>query len=364
MADARAPRPYTLVAELTYRCALQCVYCSNPLNLSREELDAGVWCRAIREARALGVCQIHLTGGEPLLYPELERLVAEAHSSGLYVNLITSGVPLERARLAALAQAGLEHVQLSFQGASAEDGWRFARSRSFEQKRQVAGWVRELGLPLTLNFVLHRYNIDTLDGMLALAEELEADRVELANAQYLGWAFQNQASLLPSAEQLDLARQRVASARSRPGARELSFVLPDYHSDRPRGCMDGWASRYVVISPDGRVMPCHAAAAIRDLDFQSIQTGALAEIWESSPALQRFRGEDWLPEPCRTCSDRSVDHGGCRCQAFLLTGDAAATDPACGLTPAHSIVKRARETQAPEAALKFRRHGVRTLTQP
>jgi pyrroloquinoline quinone biosynthesis protein E len=353
--DHAPPRPYTLVAELTYRCPLQCVYCSNPVRPgSRAELDADVWCRALAEASELGVVQVHFTGGEPLLYPALERLVTAARARDLYVNLVTSGVPSGFERLRALERAGLEHVQLSFQGVRAEDGERFARSATFEQKRNVARWVKELGLSLTVNFVLHRHNIDDIEAMVAMGAELGAERVELANSQYLGWAFENRDALLPTQAQIVAARAAVATARTRWPGLGLDFVLPDYHAGLPRACMDGWAQRYVVIAPDGRVLPCHAASAIPGLEFESVAERPLGLIWQSSPALARFRGDAWLGEPCRSCPRAATDHGGCRCQAFLLTGDPSAADPACELTASHHLVRLARSRAESHGAPGFR----------
>ncbi len=354
--------PYTLVAELTYRCPLACVYCSNPLHAARHraELDTEVWQRVLGEAAALGVLQVHFTGGEPLVRGDLAALVRTARECGLYTNLITSGIPLERRRLEELRDAGLDHVQLSFQGSASDATERWASHAGLPRKHAVAKWAKELGYPLTVNVVVHRGNLDDVEAIIALAEELGADRLELANAQYLGWALLNRAHLLPRRAQLDEARRIVVLARERlAGTMEIDFVLPDYHADRPRACMDGWARRYLVVSPDGSILPCHAAHTIPGLDFDRVGERTLAEAWTSSPAFERFRGTAFMLEPCRTCEHRESDFGGCRCQAHHLTGDARAADPACDLAPLHSIVRRARERAEEEAlapgALVYRR---------
>jgi PqqA peptide cyclase len=355
-----APRPFTLVAELTYRCPLRCGYCSNPVSVEQRaaELRVADWQRVLREAEALGVVHVHFTGGEPLLYPELETLVATARSADLYVNLITSGVPATRQRLQALRDAGLEHVQLSFQATTPELSRRIAGVAALRQKLDVARWVRELGLALTINVVLHRQNAHELPALLELAESLDPSRIEIANAQYLGWALANRAALLPSSAQLEQARELVKAARLRlRGKIDLLFVLPDYYAGRPRACMQGWAERYLVVTPDGLLLPCHAARDVGGLKFDDVRSAPLAELWASSPALRRFRGDDWLPDPCRSCDDRHRDFGGCRCQAFRLTGDAAAPDPACQLTPAHELVRAARrqaERPPADAPLRLR----------
>ena len=345
-----SPRPYVLVAELTYRCPLRCAYCSNPIQVAdRAALPGADWLRVLGEASELGVVQVHFTGGEPLLHDDLEALVARATEVELYSNLITSGLPLTRERLAGLQAAGLCALQLSFQAARPGSSAAIAGVEAFEHKRQVAAWVRELELPLTINVVLHRQNLDEVDQIIALAEELGADRLELANTQYLGWAHQNRAALMPSLAQLDAARPVVAAARTRlRGRMEILFVLPDYHSDRPRTCMNGWGERYIVVTPDGRAMPCHAAH-ILPLEFPDLRTQSLAAAWHESDAFRRFRGTDYLREPCRSCDQREIDHGGCRCQAFLLTGDATAADPVCSLSPRHDLVVDARAAAASAA---------------
>jgi pyrroloquinoline quinone biosynthesis protein E len=338
-------RPYTLVAELTYRCPLRCVYCSNPLDYARHdrELDTATWLRVFREAEDLGVVQLNLTGGEPLLRDDLEVLIEEARRLDLYTNLITSGIPLTFDRLRACRARGLDNVQLSLQDVEADASDRIAGHRSFARKLEVAGWVKSLGLPLTLNVVLHRHNLDRVPEIVARAEALAADRLELANTQYLGWALLNRGALLPTREQLERARAVAAAARDRlRGTMEVLFVVPDYYVRFPKSCMDGWGRRFMVISPDGLVLPCHVAHTLPGIAFDCVRDRALAEIWNDSPGLNTFRGEDWMPEPCRSCERRTEDFGGCRCQAFHLTGNATVTDPACSLSPHHAIVEAAR----------------------
>jgi pyrroloquinoline quinone biosynthesis protein E len=358
-----APRPYTLVAELSYRCPLSCGYCSNPVELERHtrELDTATWRRVLGEAADLGVLQVNLTGGEPLVRDDLEALVAEARARELYVNLITSGVPLPAARLARLKTAGLDSLQLSVQDTDAAGGRWIAGRDCLDAKLEVAAAARALGLPLTLNVVLHRGNIARVAEFVALAERVGAERLELANTQYLGWALVNREALMPSREALAEARAVAAAAADRlRGKIEILFVRPDYYADRPRACMDGWARRYVVVTPDGTALPCHQAASITTLTFENVRDRALGAIWTDSPAFRAFRGEAWMPEPCRTCDERERDFGGCRCQAFALVGDAAATDPACDRAPRHDLVlaarlAAARDSPATPPAIRLRR---------
>ena len=340
-----SPRPYTLVAELTYRCPLRCVYCSNPLDYGRHdrELDTGTWLRVLREAEDLGVVQCNLTGGEPLVRDDLEALIEEARRLDLYTNLITSGIPLRRERLARFRELGLDNVQISIQDTVAAASDRIAGLRSFDQKLVVAGWVKELGFPLTLNTVLHRENLDRVDEVVALAERLGADRLELANTQYLGWALPNRAALLPTRAQLEHARAVAADARQRRrGRMEVLFVTPDYYTELPKACMDGWARRFIVVSPDGLALPCHAAHTLPGLAFDSVTDRRLGDIWRESSGFQAFRGESWMLEPCRSCDRRGIDFGGCRCQSFHLTGNAAAADPVCHLSSDHGLILEAR----------------------
>jgi PqqA peptide cyclase len=337
-------RPYTLIAELTYRCPLSCGYCSNPLEYrGRAPLDTADWTRIFGEAEALGVVQLHLTGGEPLLRDDLPALIAEARRLDLYVNLITSGIPLDRDRLAVLRDAGLDAVQLSLQSTDREECDELAGMAVYDRKLAAARWIGELELPLALNVVLHRRNLHRVDDIIRLAEQLGAHRLELANAQYAGWALLNRAALLPTREQLAHARAAAEAARSRlRGTMDILFVTADWYADVPRACMDGWGRRFLVVAPDGAVLPCHAAHTIPGLPLEYATVRSLAEIWEDSALFNLFRGEDWMPPPCRTCERRAVDYGGCRCQAFHLTGNAAATDPVCRWSPHHAIVRQAR----------------------
>ena len=348
----KAPRPFTLIAELTYRCPLHCAYCSNPSDLRTHgsEIATADWQRVIDEAVHLGVVQMHFTGGEPLARQDLEELVAHARKRDLYTNLVTSGVPLERARLERLRDLGLDHVQLSMQAVDRETSQKMADFDAFDAKLRVAEWVTELGLPLTINMVMHRENLDAIEETIALAETLGASRLELANAQYHGFAFQNRAALMPSLAQIDRAQKIALAAKARlAGKMDVLFVKPDYFSQTPRACMDGWARRFVQVIPDGTVVPCHQATSITTLTFDNVTKKSLVDIWESSEALNVYRGEAWMPEPCKSCDRRAIDFGGCRCQAFAITGDASQTDPACHLAPAHHLVRRAKDEAATSA---------------
>ncbi len=344
--DPAHPRPYTLIAELTYRCPLRCPYCSNPTELANysSELTTEEWCRVFGEAEALGVVQLHFTGGEPLARQDLLTLVTAAHGLGLYTNLITSGIPLTRERLVGLKNAGLDNVQLSIQDAEAEGADRIAGFAGMAQKLEVARWVKELGLPLTVNVVLHRANIDHTAALIELAERLGADRRELANTQYHGWAFQNRDALIPSRAQLDASAPIALLAKARLATTmEVLYVKPDYFSDYPKACMDGWARRFLHMVPTGHVLPCHAAMSIAGLTFASVREHSLDWIWKESAAFKAYRGDGWMHEPCASCPRKAVDFGGCRCQAFALTGDATRTDPACSLSPDHPLIDAAKK---------------------
>ncbi|MFD8262476.1 pyrroloquinoline quinone biosynthesis protein PqqE [Streptomyces griseoluteus] len=337
--------PFGLLAELTYRCPLACPYCSNPLNLAdyQDELTTDDWLRVLAEAEDLGVLQCHLSGGEPLLRRDLVELVAHAHALGLYTNLITSALGFSRRRAEELRAAGLDHVQISIQADEPAVSDRIAGIASFRRKVEAMGVVKELGWPLTMNVVLHRHNIDRVADVLALAEEVGADRVELANTQYYGWAWRNRAALLPSRAQLEAAEAVARAAGERLRDRMvIIYVIPDYYSRYPKPCMGGWASRQLTVTPNGDVLPCPAAQSL-PLPRASVREDSLERIWAESPVMTAFRGTDWMPEPCRSCPRREVDFGGCRCQAFLLTGDAARTDPVCYLSPDHALVARAVE---------------------
>jgi pyrroloquinoline quinone biosynthesis protein E len=334
--------PLAVLAEVTHRCPMQCPYCSNPLELERSgvELDTDSWCRVIREAADLGALQSQFAGGEPLVRKDLERLVEEARDAGLYCNLITSAVLLAEERLQSLVAAGIDHVQISFQDSEAAGGDRIGGYEgAHEKKVRAARMVRAAGLPLTFNMVVHRQNLQHLEAMFEMAVELDAHRVEIAHVQYYGWAYENRASLLPTREQLDRSIETVDAARERyKGRFAIDYVVPDYYARRPKACMGGWGRRFLNISPSGLVLPCHAAQTITGLSFDSVRERGLREIWETSEAFQRFRGTDWMPEPCRSCERRELDWGGCRCQAFAITGNAADTDPACEFSPHHQVM--------------------------
>jgi PqqA peptide cyclase len=337
--------PFGLLAELTYRCPLACAYCSNPLNLADygDELATDEWRRVLTEARDLGILQCHLSGGEPLLRRDLGEIVAEAHDLGLYTNLITSGLGLSRPRAEQLRAAGLDHVQVSIQADEPVGSDRMAGIPSFERKIEAMRVVKELDWPLTMNVVLHRLNIDRVADLLGLAERMGADRVELANTQYYGWALRNRDALLPSRAQLEAAELVVRAARERLRDRmDIIYVIPDYYSRYPKPCMGGWASRQLTVTPNGDVLPCPAAHSL-PLPRASVREDSLERIWAESPVMTAFRGTDWMPDPCRSCERRELDFGGCRCQAFQLTGDAARTDPVCHLSPDHELVARAVE---------------------
>ncbi len=348
-----APRPWNLIAELTYRCPLRCVYCSNPIGWRAvpEALDAAAWCRVLAEAAELGVVHVGLTGGEPTSRRDLEEIVAAAASAGLHPHLVTAGTTLERSRLEALHDAGLKSVQLSLQDDTAEGSDRIAGKAFFERKLACARDLRALGLHLTLNVVLHRHNLAHVPALVALARALDAERLELANTQYHGWALANRGALLPTRAQLETAAAAVRAARRESPRPEILFVLPDYFAGRPKPCMGGWGSRAMVVDPSGRVLPCHGAAALPGLELWSVPARSLRACWEDAPGMNAFRGETWMQEPCRSCPERARDFGGCRCQAFALTSDAAATDPACSLAPRHDLVLEAcAEAEAQEPA--------------
>ncbi len=334
-----APRPYNLVAELTYRCPLRCPYCSNPTNLRDfpDALTAADWARVFREAAELGCVHAGLTGGEPSARRDLPEIVRAAAGAGLYTHLVTAATPLTAAGLAALQALGLRSVQISVQDAEAASSDEIAGTESFARKCELARATKRLGLPLTLNVVLHRRNLGRVREIIALARELGADRLELANTQYHGWALANRAALLPTREQIEDAARAVAEETKAHARPEILFVLPDYFRDRPKPCMGGWARAHIVIAPDGRVLPCHNAAQL-PLEFWNVRERSLAECWRDAPGMNAFRGKAWMREPCRSCPERARDFGGCRCQAFALTGDAANTDPACGLSPQHALI--------------------------
>jgi PqqA peptide cyclase len=338
----KLPTPLGLLAELTHRCPLGCPYCSNPLNLDKraDELDTATWARVFREAAGLGVLQVHLSGGEPAARRDLVEITAAARQAGLYANLITSAVGLGEKTLTALADAGLDHVQISIQDSEQVSADRIAGyDGAFARKRALAARVVELGLPLTVNAVIHRANIERIGDLVEMALALGASRVEIAHVQYYGWALENRAALMPTREQVERAVGAVETLRARHHGRiVIDAVVPDYYAKYPKPCVGGWGRRSLNVTPTGRVLPCHAAESIPGLEFWSVREHSLADIWASSPAFRAFRGTDWMQEPCASCPRRHEDFGGCRCQAFALTGDARATDPVCHLSPKHAIV--------------------------
>jgi pyrroloquinoline quinone biosynthesis protein E len=334
--------PLALIAEVTHRCPLHCVYCSNPLEMvpAARELETAGWVRVFEEAAKLGMLHLHLTGGEPLARADLTQLVAAAHAAGLYTNLITSGIGLAESRLADLVGAGLDHIQISFQDSrEAAANW-IAGTRAHAHKVELSKAIRTHNIAFTVNLVIHRQNIDHLEEMIAFIEQLAPHRMELANTQYYGWALNNRAALMPTRAQVEKAVAAVAAAEKRlAGKIRIDSVLPDYYARYPKACMGGWGRRLMLIDPAGRALPCHAAAVIPGLEFENVRDRSLGEIWRQSSAFQKFRGEDWMPEPCRSCERRTEDFGGCRCQAMLLAGDARATDPACSLAPSHHVIE-------------------------
>ncbi|MDB5383486.1 MAG: pqqE [Rhodospirillales bacterium] len=346
-AAASVPPPLGLLAELTHRCPLRCPYCSNPIELARQaaELDTATWLRVFREAADLGVLQLHLSGGEPTLRRDLPDLVRGAAEAGLYTNLITSAVTLDAARVNALAEAGLDHVQISFQDADPASADRIGGyAGGHAKKLTAAAAIRAAGLPLTLNAVVHRQNLERLPEMIDLAVALGARRMEVAHVQYYGWALANRDALLPTRAQLDAATATIDAARTcLKGRLTIDYVVPDYHAARPKACMGGWASSVMVVAPTGRALPCHAAESLPNFDFPDVRTHSLAAIWNHSEAFNRYRGTAWMTGPCAGCPNAEIDWGGCRCQAHALTANASNTDPACALSPHHALLATALE---------------------
>jgi PqqA peptide cyclase len=336
------PNPLALIAEVTHRCPLHCVYCSNPLELAAvsSELSTGTWTEVFQQAGNLGMLHAHLTGGEPLARADLTELIAGACSAGLYTNLITSGVGLGETRLQALVDAGLDHLQISFQDSREEAANWIAGAKAHAHKIELSRIIRRHKIAFTVNLVIHRQNIDHLEEMISFIEQLAPERMEIAHTQYYGWALKNRAALIPTRAQLEKAVEIVAAAEKRLAGRiRIDSVVPDYYARFPKACMGGWGHRLMLIHPSGKVLPCHAAEVIPGLEFENVGEKSLESIWRESPSFQRFRGEEWMPEPCRSCERRAEDFGGCRCQALLLTGDATATDPACSLAPAHHLIE-------------------------
>lgn len=361
-ADAFEPGPpMWLLAEVTYRCPLHCAFCYNPVDFARheDELSTEQWKDVLRQARALGSVQCGFSGGEPLLRDDLEELVAEARRLGFYTNLITSGIGLTAARLDAFKQAGLDHVQLSFQDSTREVNDFLSSTRTFELKRRVAGWIQDSGIPMVMNCVVHRLNIDHVDAIVELALACGARYLEFANVQFYSWAHVNQQHLLPTRAQLERAEAAINRWREQLGERlRIFFVVPDYHGDRPKKCMNGWGNVFLTIAPDGTALPCHTARMLPGLTFPSVRDTPLEQIWRHSDGFNRYRGTGWMKEPCRSCDEREKDLGGCRCQAYMLAQDAEVADPVCAKSPhrprVDAMVARAERGEAPAQPLVFR----------
>jgi pyrroloquinoline quinone biosynthesis protein E len=353
--------PLWLLAELTYRCPLHCAFCYNPVDFatSGPELSTDDWLRVLREARAAGSVQCGFSGGEPMLRDDLELLVAEAHRLGFYTNLLTSGVGLTPERAAALKAAGLDHIQLSFQDSTRELNDFLSHTRTFDLKQRVAALIKDNGWPMVMNCVIHRLNIDYIDRIIEMAVDLGAEYLELANSQYYSWALLNRDQLLPTREQLARAERITNECREKYGDRiRIFFVVPDYHEKRPKKCMNGWGNVFLTVTPDGTVLPCHTAKMLPGLAFPNVREMGVREIWYESEGFNRYRGDGWMKDPCRTCPDKEKDLGGCRCQAWMLAGDPASADPVCDKSPAHGVVvealARAESGTGRSAPLVFR----------
>jgi PqqA peptide cyclase len=344
------PNPLALIAEVTHRCPLHCVYCSNPMELAAtaSELSTAEWVSVFQQSGKLGMLHAHFTGGEPLARTDLIELIAAARGAGLYTNLITSGIGLNEQRLRALVDAGLDHIQISFQDSREDAGNWIAGAKTHAHKIELSREIKRHKLAFTVNLVVHRQNLDHLEEMIPFIEQLQPERVEIAHTQYYGWARENRAALMPTRVQLEKAVEVVSAAQERlAGKMRIDSVVPDYYAKYPKACMGGWGRRLMLINPSGKVLPCHAAEVLPGLTFENVREKTLEWIWRESASFQKFRGEDWMPEPCRSCERRTEDFGGCRCQAYLLAGDATVTDPACSLAPAHDIVESAvREENA------------------
>ena len=378
VSDPNASRPgppLWLLAELTYRCPLHCAFCFNPVDFARQtdELDTQGWIRTLQQARALGSVQCGFSGGEPMLREDLETLVGEAHSLGFYTNLLTTGVGLNEKRARVLKDNGLDHIQLSFQDSTREMNDFLSNTRTFDLKHKVAALIKDHDWPMVLNCVIHKMNIDHVDKIIEMALELGAETLELANTQYYSWAVVNRDHLLPTKEQLERAEQVTNTYRERYGDKlRIIFVIPDYYEDRPKKCMNGWGNVFLTIAPDGTALPCHTARMLPGLEFPSVKDHSVEQIWYESEGFNRYRGKNWMKDPCRTCPEADDDLGGCRCQAFMLTGDPANADPVCDKSPHRPVVDKAIEqahlasTQNPtEQPLVFRdpKESLR-LTEP
>jgi PqqA peptide cyclase len=355
--SAHIAPPLWLLAELTYKCPLHCIFCYNPVNYAenRNELSTAQWVDVMQQARKLGAAQLGFSGGEPLLRDDLEELVAEGHRFGYYTNLITSGIGLTEARIARMRDAGLDHIQLSFQDSTKEMNDFLTSTKTFDLKSRVAKLVKQYDYPMVLNVVLHRYNLDHIDRIIQMALDMEVEYLELANTQYYGWGLVNRAHLLPSHEQLKRAEGVVNEYRAKVGNKiRILFVVPDYFEDRPKACMNGWGSVFLAVTADGTALPCHAAKSLPGFDFPHVAHQSIRDIWYHSDAFNKYRGDAWMKDPCKTCPEKEKDFGGCRCQAYALTGDATNADPICGKSPQHAevqkIVHHAQQAQQDSSA--------------
>ncbi len=351
--------PLWLLAEVTYKCPLHCVFCYNPIDYTRygEELTTDDWLRVLRQGRELGATQLGFSGGEPLMRDDLEIMVTEARKLGYYSNLITSGIGLSEKRIAAFKEGGLDHIQLSFQDSTREMNDFLSSTKTFELKQKVAKLIKQYDYPMVLNCVLHRHNIDHVQQILEMAEAMNAEYVELANTQYYGWAYVNREQLLPTREQLKRAEEVTNKFRERVGNKmKIFFVVPDYYEERPKACMNGWGALFLTVTSDGLALPCHEARQLPGLTFPNVRDHDLGWIWYDSPGFNAYRGDSWMKEPCRSCPEKVKDFGGCRCQAYMLTGDATNTDPVCGLSPLHhlvtEVVDQAQLPVSPKAEVK------------
>ena len=341
--------PRWLLAELTYACPLQCPYCSNPIDYAQHsnELSTDDWLRVFTEARAMGAVQLGLSGGEPLIRKDLPELIRHARGLGYYINLITSGYGLSEEKIVALKEAGLDHIQISIQAPEASLNNYLAGTESFEEKKRVARLIKKHGYPMVLCVVIHRENIHLMQEILEMAEELGADYLELANTQYYGWAHINRDQLLPNREQFEQAEAIAQAYKEKvKGRMKIYYVVPDLYEDRPKACMNGWGTTFLTVAPDGMALPCHEARILPGLNCPNVKDMSIRDIWEKSDAFNQFRNFEWMQEPCKTCPEKTKDFGGCRCQAFLMTGDMNATDPVCSLSPKRSVVTEAIEEAA------------------
>ena len=352
--------PLAVIAEVTHRCPLHCVYCSNPLELAsaKAELSTEQWVSVFRQAGNLGMLHAHFTGGEPLARADLTALIAAARAAGLYTNLITSGIGLNEQRLHMLVEAGLDHIQISFQDSREEAANWIAGAKAHAHKIELSRAIQKHKIAFTVNLVVHRQNLDHLEEMIGFIEQLNPERMEIAHTQYYGWALENRAALMPKRAQLEKAVAIIGEAEKRLAGRiRIDSVVPDYYAKYPKACMGGWGRKLMLVNPSGKVLPCHAAEVLPGLSFENVREKSLEWIWQESASFRRFRGEDWMPEPCRSCDRRAEDFGGCRCQAFLLTGSDTVTDPACSLAPAHDIVENAVREANSDAEVARPAHG-------